>query len=65
MTFSWWHVNFLGVGLHNYGFTAGKNTIWTFYSVIAAVLAFGFIVRALEQAKRKQGRVAMAKAEAS
>lgn len=65
VTFSWWHVNFLGVGLHNYGFTAGKNTIWTFYSVIAAVLAFGFIVRALEQAKRKQGRVAMAEAEAS
>ena len=24
VAFSWWHVNFLGVGLHNYGFTSGK-----------------------------------------
>lgn len=48
VTFSWWHVNFLGVGLHNYGFTAGKNTIWLFYSVILIVLLFGFIVRAME-----------------
>jgi ABC-type transport system involved in cytochrome c biogenesis permease subunit len=45
VTFSWWHVNFLGVGLHNYGFTAGKNTIWLFYSVILVILVFGFIVR--------------------
>jgi hypothetical protein len=36
VTFSWWHVNFLGVGLHNYGFTAGKNTIWAFYGDTAA-----------------------------
>ena len=48
VTFSWWHVNFLGVGLHNYGFTAGKNTIWLFYSVILAILIFGFVVRLLE-----------------
>ena len=38
VTFSWWHVNFLGVGLHNYGFTAGKNTIWTFYACMLTVL---------------------------
>ena len=49
VTFSWWHVNFLGVGLHNYGFTAGKNTIWTFYAAISAILAFGFIARAMER----------------
>lgn len=48
VTFSWWHVNFLGVGLHNYGFTAGKNTIWLFYSVILVILIFGFIARMLE-----------------
>ncbi len=41
VTFSWWHVNFLGVGLHNYGFTAGKNTIWGFYIAMLVVLTFG------------------------
>jgi ABC-type transport system involved in cytochrome c biogenesis permease subunit len=49
VTFSWWHVNFLGVGLHNYGFTAGKNTIWMFYGCMAAVLMFGFAAMALEK----------------
>jgi ABC-type transport system involved in cytochrome c biogenesis permease subunit len=53
VTFSWWHVNFLGVGLHNYGFTAGKNTIWVFYSVILAILIFGFVARAIEQQGKK------------
>jgi ABC-type transport system involved in cytochrome c biogenesis permease subunit len=43
VTFSWWHVNFLGVGLHNYGFTAGKNTIWAFYACMLAVLGLGAI----------------------
>jgi ABC-type transport system involved in cytochrome c biogenesis permease subunit len=41
VTFSWWHVNFLGVGLHNYGFTAGKSTIWVFYGVMTIFLSFG------------------------
>ncbi len=49
VTFSWWHVNFLGVGLHNYGFTAGKNTIWIFYGVILAILIFGVVARAIER----------------
>jgi ABC-type transport system involved in cytochrome c biogenesis permease subunit len=49
VTFSWWHVNFLGVGLHNYGFTAGKNTIWIFYSVMLAVLVFGAIAMVMEK----------------
>ncbi len=51
VTFSWWHVNFLGVGLHNYGFTAGKNTIWAFYACLGGILAFGFIARALDRGK--------------
>lgn len=51
VTFSWWHVNFLGVGLHNYGFTAGKNTIWAFYAGMSAFLIFGFIARTIEQAR--------------
>ncbi|MGL4400989.1 MAG: cytochrome c biogenesis protein [Luteolibacter sp.] len=59
VTFSWWHVNFLGVGLHNYGFTAGKGTIWQFYIVILAILVFGFIARAMEGAdkQKKAGRI--------
>ncbi len=54
VTFSWWHVNFLGVGLHNYGFTAGKNTIWAFYACMAAILAAGFIAMAVEKGRRTQ-----------
>lgn len=49
VTFSWWHVNFLGVGLHNYGFTAGKNTIWMFYGCMTLVLMFGIIAMILEK----------------
>ncbi len=49
VTFSWWHVNFLNTGLHNYGFTAGKDTIWAFYSVVLAILIFGFIVMFMER----------------
>jgi ABC-type transport system involved in cytochrome c biogenesis permease subunit len=57
VTFSWWHVNFLNTGLHNYGFTAGKNTIYIFYGVIALILAFGFIARAFgRQANPDKGR---------
>ncbi len=48
VAFSWWHVNFLGVGLHNYGFTAGKGTIWVFYGVMGLFLILGFIARALD-----------------
>lgn len=53
VTFSWWHVNFLGVGLHNYGFTAGKGSIWIFYSVMLAVFLFGMIVMLIEKSRRK------------
>ena len=49
VTFSWWHVNFLGVGLHNYGFTAGKSTIWAFYSAMVIVLTFGVIAMFVEK----------------
>jgi len=52
VTFSWWHVNFLGVGLHNYGFTAGKDTIWAFYGGILTILIFGFIVMLMEKSER-------------
>jgi ABC-type transport system involved in cytochrome c biogenesis permease subunit len=54
VTFSWWHVNFLGVGLHNYGFTAGKDTIWMFYGVMVGFLAFGFIAMFMERMEKSQ-----------
>ena len=57
VTFSWWHVNFLGVGLHNYGFTAGKGTIWLFYIVILAILVFGVIARAIEGNRKARAAV--------
>jgi ABC-type transport system involved in cytochrome c biogenesis permease subunit len=52
VTFSWWHVNFLGVGLHNYGFTAGKNTIWAFYGCMLLVLVLGAIAMMNEKRAR-------------
>lgn len=57
VTFSWWHVNFLGVGLHNYGFTAGKNTIWVFYAVILLILVFGFIAMMMERNSKGRERL--------
>ncbi|GAA5116413.1 cytochrome c biogenesis protein CcsA [Luteolibacter yonseiensis] len=56
VAFSWWHVNFLNTGLHTYGFTADKKVmIFVFYGIIAAILVFGAIARALEaQNKVKQ-----------
>jgi ABC-type transport system involved in cytochrome c biogenesis permease subunit len=57
VTFSWWHVNFLGVGLHNYGFTADKKfMVFIFYGVVVAILIFGFIVKVLED-NHKAARV--------
>ncbi|MFT4176101.1 MAG: cytochrome c biogenesis protein CcsA [Luteolibacter sp.] len=53
VTFSWWHVNFFNTGLHNYGFTTGKTTIWVFYSLIMAVISFGVICMVIEQARKK------------
>ena len=54
VTFSWWHVNFLGVGLHNYGFTAGKDTIFVFYMVMLGFLTFGVITMILDKNKKVQ-----------
>ncbi len=48
VTFSWWHVNFLNTGLHNYGFTAGKTTIWMFYGLVVLILCFGLIAKTVE-----------------
>lgn len=47
-----WHVNFLGVGLHNYGLTSGKGTIWILYSVIMVLLFGGIFAALLEKAAK-------------
>jgi ABC-type transport system involved in cytochrome c biogenesis permease subunit len=49
IVFSWWHVNFLGVGLHNYGFTAGKEVVWAFYTGMLIVIVFGAVASRLER----------------
>ncbi len=48
VTFSWWHVNFLGVGLHSYGFATEKDSLWIFYKMILGILVLGFIARAAD-----------------
>ncbi|MCW1886223.1 cytochrome c biogenesis protein CcsA [Luteolibacter flavescens] len=48
--FSWWHVNFLNVGLHNYGFSAEK--IWAvraFYGIMMGFIVWGAIACLLER----------------
>ena len=60
VTFSWWHVNFLNTGLHNYGFTAGKTTIWAFYAVVTLIIIFGLIVKAMEESQRKRADLKVA-----
>jgi ABC-type transport system involved in cytochrome c biogenesis permease subunit len=61
VAFSWWHVNFLGVGLHNYGFTAGKETIWVFYGVMMLFILFGAVAMLVERYEKKSGTTAKAK----
>jgi hypothetical protein len=51
VSFSWWHVNFLGEGLHNYGFTSGKGFIWFFYLAIALVIIYGIVLWIVEQVR--------------
>jgi ABC-type transport system involved in cytochrome c biogenesis permease subunit len=57
VAFSWWHVNFLNTGLHTYGFTADKKVmIFVFYGIIAAVLVFGVIAKAIESQNKIKNR---------
>lgn len=50
VAFSWWHVNFLNVGLHNYGFAADKK-MWVviFYAVMAVFILWGAIACWIEK----------------
>jgi hypothetical protein len=61
VAFSWWHVNFLGVGLHNYGFTTGKGTIWQFYGVMMLFILFGAVAMIVEYYDKQAKRVAKSK----
>lgn len=54
VTFSWWHVNLLGTGLHSYGFAEGGSVIWVLYGFVGLMLGFGFVARALEQHAARQ-----------
>ena len=56
VAFSWWHVNFLGVGLHNYGFTAGKGTIWVFYCVMLAFVGIALIGMLVEWVDKRSAK---------
>ncbi|MEO7101322.1 MAG: cytochrome c biogenesis protein CcsA [Luteolibacter sp.] len=55
VTFSWWGVNFLNTGLHNYGFTSGKDTLNYFYAFVLAVLGFGVIAMVMEKNENARG----------
>ena len=58
IVFSWWHVNFLGVGLHNYGFTSAKamSTIWIFYGMEFLIMLVGMVMAliVIEQQRSKK-----------
>jgi ABC-type transport system involved in cytochrome c biogenesis permease subunit len=59
VTFSWWHVNLLGVGLHAYGFSESRKlAVFIFYGMIGVVIlvGFGFAVydRFNKQGKRQR-----------
>jgi len=56
VAFSWWHVNFFNTGLHNYGFTSGKTTIWIFYSIVVTVIIFGVIAMGVEDESKRRKR---------
>ncbi|MBK1825907.1 cytochrome c biogenesis protein [Haloferula rosea] len=47
--FSWWGVNLLGVGLHNYGFAEGGGYINAVYAVIGAFILFGIVAMIVEK----------------
>ncbi len=54
--FSWWGVNLLGVGLHNYGFINGLGKIYVFYGIEALAMLVG--VTAMIMTRKKTKKVA-------
>lgn len=45
IAFAWWGVNMLGVGLHSYGFTSGREALNIFYWSEAALCVLFIILR--------------------
>jgi len=67
IVFSWWHVNFLGVGLHNYGFTSADamTSIWTFYSMEFGIMLVGIVLAIIAMDKKRTKRLEKQAAELS
>lgn len=55
--FSWWGVNLLGVGLHNYGFIEGLGKIKVFYGIEALAMIVGVIAMLMTKKKRSASKV--------
>jgi cytochrome c biogenesis factor len=55
VTFSWWGVNNLGVGLHSYGFTDGVwGALFSSWGVMGVFLVMGVIIWFVERAKKAE-----------
>lgn len=53
VTFSWWGVNNLGVGLHSYGFTEGVwGALYTSWAILGIFLLMGVICWFVERSER-------------
>ena len=59
VVFSWWHVNFLGVGLHNYGFTddSAMNLLYVFYGLLILTIIAGIIYSIVEKDRKKMDKL--------
>lgn len=55
VTFSWWHVNFLGTGLHSYGFTGGAGllAVYAFYGLNIFIALAAAICGMVESERKK------------
>lgn len=55
VTFSWWGVNNLGVGLHSYGFTEGVwRSLYLSWMIMAVFLVMGAISWFVERSRKKK-----------
>jgi ABC-type transport system involved in cytochrome c biogenesis permease subunit len=58
ITFSWWDVNMLGVGLHAYGATDGAYAVYVVYGIAALLVALGGVVHLRERRRAELARSA-------
>jgi len=66
VSFSWWHVNLLGVGLHSYGFTHGLlGRLWIYYGIEWLVVLAGLWLWLDDRARRKAIAAAASSARAT